>query len=430
MTTELYTPPVLDWPGYLKAPVVWYGGKHHASPYVWSALGDVSHYVEPFFGSGAVLLDRPHLANRPYASETVNDFDGLLVNLWRAIAADPDAVADAASWPVSELDLTARHLALVRWRSECQRMHLAGDPHWYDAAMAGWYAWGCACWIGGGWCAGDGPWTADENGFLYKQGKGKPRDAGVWAGRPHIHDQGQGVNAPQMRAPGVNAKLPHLNKNGQGVNHQNTREPGVKAQRPHIHDNGQGVSHGNMREPDVWDDDAQAYHAMTMPRLRNWLRWLSARMRHVRILSGDWARALTPSASLTLSCRQGKGVCGVFLDPPYADTAGRADNLYAHDDLQVAHRVRDWCLRHTEHPSYRIVLAGFEGEHGTSLTDAGWREIEWFAAGHLRGGYSNGSERGHQQARERLWLSPQCLTEAVPAAAAQLGLCWDDEEEE
>ena len=35
-----------------------------------------------------------------------------------------------------------------------------------------------------------------------------------------------------------------------------------------------------------------------------------------------------------------------------------------------------------------------------------------------------------QQARERLWLSPQCLTEAVPAAAAQLGLCWDDEDEE
>ena len=406
LDAELYAPPVLDWPQYLKAPVVYYGGKHHASPFVWQALGDVAHYVEPFFGSGAVLLDRPHLANRPYVSETVNDYDGLLVNLWRAIAADPDAVADAASWPVSELDLTARHLALVRWRSECQRMHLAGDPHWYDATMAGWYAHGCACWIGSGWCAGDGPWTADENGFLFKQGKGKPRDAGVWAGRPHLVDDGNGVNAPQMRP------------------------PGVKAQLPAVYDSGRAVNAPQMRAPDVWDDDAQAYHQMTMPRLRNWLCWLSARMRHVRILSGDWARALTPSASLTLSCRQGKGVCGVFLDPPYADTAGRADNLYAHDDLQVAHRVREWCLQHTEHPSYRIVLAGFEGEHGSELTDAGWREIEWFAAGHLRGGYSNGSERGHQQARERLWLSPQCLTEAVPAAAAQLGLCWDDEEEE
>jgi hypothetical protein len=190
------------------------------------------------------------------------------------------------------------------------------------------------------------------------------------------------------------------------------------------------VNTASCREPDVWDDATQQYHEMTMPRLRHWLRWLSARMRHVRILSGEWTRALTPSASLTLSCRQGGGVCGVFLDPPYADTAGRADKLYAHDSLDVAHRVREWCLQHTDHPSYRIVLAGFEGEHGTALTDAGWREIEWFAAGHLRGGYSQQGERGHQQARERLWLSPQCMTEAAPQAPApSLADLWDEEDE-
>lgn len=26
---------------------------------MWAALGDVDNYVEPFFGSGAVLLERP-----------------------------------------------------------------------------------------------------------------------------------------------------------------------------------------------------------------------------------------------------------------------------------------------------------------------------------------------------------------------------------
>jgi hypothetical protein len=35
--------------------------------------------------------------------------------------------------------------------------------------------------------------------------------------------------------------------------------------------------------------------------------------------------------------------------------------------------------------------------------------VEWFKSGFLKGGMSNGSKRGHQQGRERLWLSPHCL---------------------
>lgn len=58
-----------------KAPFPWFGGKSRAAPQVWTLLGDVAHYVEPFCGSMAVLLNRPHLANRPYMSETVNDAD-------------------------------------------------------------------------------------------------------------------------------------------------------------------------------------------------------------------------------------------------------------------------------------------------------------------------------------------------------------------
>ena len=91
-----------------KTPWPWFGGKSDAAPHVWDALGDVDHYVEPFAGSLAVLLRRPHVANRTYHSETVNDLDGLLCNAWRAIARDPDAVAEAASWPVCEADLMAR----------------------------------------------------------------------------------------------------------------------------------------------------------------------------------------------------------------------------------------------------------------------------------------------------------------------------------
>jgi hypothetical protein len=383
-----------------KTPWPWFGGKADAAPYVWAALGDVAHYVEPFAGSLAVLLRRPHPANRTYYSETVNDIDGLLVNAWRAIAADPDAVADAASWPVSEADLSARHLALVKWRAEGAAEMLAGDPGFYDATMAGWWMWGQSCWIGSGWCSGVGPWIVGADGRITKrEGKGE----GVSRRLPHISNDGRGVNRPQSREPGVSRQLPHLGNDGQGVNRPQAREPGVKRQLPHLGNNGQGVNHANAREPGVGD-----YHPMTMPELRRWMQFLSARLRHVRILNGDWKRAVTGGALKSLSVRQGKGHAGIFLDPPYGDV--RDADLYAHDDLNVAAEVQKWCLENGNDPLYRIVLAGFDCEH-EALESHGWRAVEWYRAGFLKGGMANTGGTGGQQHRERLWLSPHCLRE-------------------
>jgi DNA adenine methylase len=53
----------------MQAPRPWFGGKSRAADLVWSRLGDVPNYVEPFFGSGAILLARPHEPR----IETVND---------------------------------------------------------------------------------------------------------------------------------------------------------------------------------------------------------------------------------------------------------------------------------------------------------------------------------------------------------------------
>lgn len=44
----------------LKAPFPWFGGKRRVADVVWRAFGDVPNYVEPFAGSLAVLLGRPH----------------------------------------------------------------------------------------------------------------------------------------------------------------------------------------------------------------------------------------------------------------------------------------------------------------------------------------------------------------------------------
>jgi hypothetical protein len=349
----------------------------------------------------AVLLNRPHPCNRTYFSETVNDADGLLVNAWRSIQLHPDATAEFASWPVLEADKHARQIALVRWREERQLEHLMGDPRWCDPEMAGWWVWGVCCQIGA-FAVGDGAWTADETGRIFKQDR-VPREPGVSKNLPHLSDNGLGVNRPVLREPGVVKNRPHLGSNGQGINRPVLREPGVLS-----------------------DDIDNEFHPMTMPELRRWFQWLSARLRHVRILNGDCKRLCTSGALKMLEVRFGKGHAGIFLDPPYADTASRADNLYASDSLSVAHDVREWCLKNGDDPAYRIVLAGYDGEHGTALTDAGWREVEWFTKGFLKGGMAQISKAGeHQQHRERLWMSPNCLDPGAVAVPTQSCIDWD-----
>lgn len=49
-------------------------------------------YLEPFFGSGAVLFNKP-----PSAIETVNDIDGDIVNFFRVLRERPDELAEAIS---------------------------------------------------------------------------------------------------------------------------------------------------------------------------------------------------------------------------------------------------------------------------------------------------------------------------------------------
>ena len=169
----------------LQAPFVWFGGKSRAATLIWDRLGDVDNYVEPFFGSGAVLLGRPRVTG----TETVNDLDGYLANFWRATQHDPDAVAMWADNPVNENDLHARHVWLLQ-RSETLQASLEGDPEYFDARVAGWWVWGMACWIGSGFCSGKGPWWVNESKQLVR------RDAdsiGVNRKRVHLSNAGKGV---------------------------------------------------------------------------------------------------------------------------------------------------------------------------------------------------------------------------------------------
>jgi hypothetical protein len=278
----------------LKAPFPWFGGKSRVADLVWSRFGEVGNYVEPFAGSLAVLLGRP---SEPHV-ETVNDLNGFLANFWRAVKHAPGDVARYSDSPVNECDLHARHVWLLQ-RAVGLPERLMGDPDYFDRELAGYWVWGLCCWIGSGWCSGQGAWWPDDSGALTKGNAGR----------------------------GVNRKLPHLGDAGRGVNRQ----------LPHLGDAGQGV---NRKLP----------HLGNAGRLVPWMQALSARIDRVRVACGDWTRVCGPSVA------RHSGQAAVFLDPPY-DGFG---DLYTHGVASVAEDVRKWAVESGE-GKMRIALCGYEG---------------------------------------------------------------------
>jgi site-specific DNA-adenine methylase len=281
----------------LKAPFPWFGGKSRVADVVWREFGQVKNYVEPFFGSGAVLLGRPDFSGSE--TETVNDLDGYVCNFWRSIANDPEEVAKWADWPVNENDLHARHFWLAQRKADFSR-RLEGDPDFFDPKVAGWWVWGICSWIGGEWCDSNGPWFSVD-GLLIK--------------RDREHN-------------GVRRKLPHLSDGGQGIQRRITH-PGP----------GRGVN--------------RKTNGTQTELIYSWFSELSNRLRMVRVTCGDWSRVLGPSPTTKL------GTTAIFLDPPY-DLSERTSKIYDKDEHGLFESVREWAWANGSNPKLRIALCGYD----------------------------------------------------------------------
>jgi len=124
------------------------------------------------------------------------------------------------------------------------------------------------------------------------------------------------------------------------------------------------------------------------------------------VVCGDWTQVCGGN------WQDKMGLCGIFFAPPYGHGVGKRDeNLYSHDSTTVSERVREWCLKRGNLETYRIILAGYEGEHN-ELEEHGWRKFEW----KTNGGYANiqrnkdSKANGKENAKlERLWISPHCV---------------------
>ncbi|MBQ3600956.1 MAG: DNA adenine methylase [Lachnospiraceae bacterium] len=72
----------------MRAVIKYPGSKWALSNWIISQFPEHHSYLEPFFGSGAVLFNKPRSD-----IETVNDLDGNVVNLFRCIQQDPQKLA-------------------------------------------------------------------------------------------------------------------------------------------------------------------------------------------------------------------------------------------------------------------------------------------------------------------------------------------------
>jgi DNA adenine methylase len=362
----------------LKAPFPYHGGKRRAAGLVWALLGDVRNYVEPFCGSAAVLLARPHPPQietvcdpalmtdnffrathpdrgDPVAAvdafyELINDADPYLVNLWRSVREAPEETAAWADNPINQSFVHAVHRYLVLGKDAAKfRERIRRDMDYFDARRAGLWAFGACTWIGSAWC--------------------------------RVRDEGDTV--PEKRIP---------------LCCGNTRHgPGVHG-RPQLAD-------ARSRGRGVHRHDAATTCQERSEFLRDWFNRLRDRLRVVRVTCGDWT-AVCSSESVTTRL----GTTGIFLDPPYSAESGRTAELYNFDSGTIAHDVRRYCLERGGDPRFRIVLAGYTGEGHEELERHGWRRVAWRSVA----GYNGRTEAGRERAqRERLWCSPHSLLDAV-----------------
>lgn len=295
----------------LEPPFTYFGNKRSAAHIVWERFGNVEHYVEPFAGSLAVLLGRP--AEHGRKLETVNDKDGFIVNFWRAVANEPEAVAFWADHPKAEADLTARSIYLVEWGDSGALEKMMGSEDFYDVKAAGYWLYVVVNSIDHKICRG--PWVrSPETGKIVR---GKPRS-------------------------GVSKALPLLS----------TRV--VKWTKK---------THNSWVGENLFEMRASEYAISTLVAL-------SERLRAVRIVNGDWSRVVT---NAVLDHRWVS--VGVFLDPPYdiGDASGVHDVCedIAFDVAQWA------VSKTGEENLRIAFCGYSNSKSASLLEDAGWTGVQW-----------------------------------------------------
>ena len=328
-----------------------------------------------------MLLNRPGFNPTKY-TETICDADGHIANVWRALQFSPDETAKWADWPVNHADLSARKKVLNE-KNQYLLENLIKDDMWHDSKLAGYWIWAASCWIGSGLTrptarphianAGIGVHKISQIPHIADTGIGVHKISQI----PHLADAGMGVHKI--------SQIPHLANAGIGVH--------KISKRPHIADAGIGV-HKISQIPHI-ADAGKGVQEIYNENIYTWFRQLSERLRHVRVVCGDWTRVCGGN------WQDKFGPVGIYFDPPYENKDRRA--VYAVDCFNVGGLVRKWAIERGELKDYRICISGYDMNN--ELSDHGWESYSWETGG----GYSNVSGKKNDNcSKEILWMSPNC----------------------
>ena len=298
----------------LKTPFPYAGNKQRWVKEVWEYLGAEERgvYSEPFLGSAAMLLSAPVV----HKKEIVCDTNGFVANFWRALRGDPEQVAYYADWPKVHQDIHARHIWLVKWgAAHAELIH--NDCDFYDAKVAGYWAWGQSCWIRAGWCLGEG--------------------------KEHVSD-----SRPTSNAYGVSP------------------ERKVSGAPPYA--SGKGEVLENPIAPDGKFDGE---------RLQPWFRALAARLAKVAVLNRSWESAVTKGIVWggTVPPRI------FLDPPYRTDTGRKNslyNSDFTKESTDIATHVYEWAVAHGEEYAiaYAMHAGDFETPPGWELSEARsfWRK--------------------------------------------------------
>ena len=144
-------------------------------------------------------------------------------------------------------------------------------------------------------------------------------------------------------------------------------------------------------------------HGLTQE-IPEWFNKLQDRLRRVRVCCGDWTKVITPAVTHKNKGLIPKDITGVFLDPPY-DLDGRVKKVYQQDE-NIFSKVCQWAIENGDNPRMRIVLCGYDGNHGIPDT---WQTYSWQANGGMANQASGDSRGKSNKVTERIWFSPFCL---------------------
>lgn len=106
-------------------PLKWWGGKSYLAKKIIALMPRHLHYVEPYFGGGAVLLEKDPFDSSKYwgekcyeqgVSEVVNDINRELMNFWRVLQGDD-------SFQAFRRVVAATPFSQVEWDEAAERQH-------------------------------------------------------------------------------------------------------------------------------------------------------------------------------------------------------------------------------------------------------------------------------------------------------------------